>query len=75
MKGELVQQLHWGAKKFSCGQQQQQQLRSKLYNNNNNNRWCPGKLNYNNNNNKNRCVQAAIDEEQRTKGDANWCGA
>ncbi|CAK9200532.1 unnamed protein product [Sphagnum troendelagicum] len=70
MKGELVQQLHWGAKKFSCGQQQQQ-LRSKLYNNNNNNnnRWCPGKLNYNNN--KNRCVQPAIDEEQRTKGDAN----
>lgn len=58
MKGELVQQLHWGAKKFSCGQQQQ--LKSKLYNNNNN---------------KNRCVQAAIDEEQRTKGDANWCGA
>lgn len=58
MKGELVQQLHWGAKKFSCGQQQQ--LKSKLYNNNNNN---------------NRCVQAAIDEEQRTKGDANWCGA
>jgi hypothetical protein len=57
MKGELVQQLHWGAKKFSCGQQQQ--LKSKLYNNNNNN----------------RCVQAAIDEEQGTKGDANWCGA
>jgi len=54
MKGELVQQLHWGAKKFSCGQQQ---LRSKLHNNNN------------------RCVQAAIDEEQGTKGDANWCGA
>jgi hypothetical protein len=73
MKGELVQQLHWGAKKFSCGQQQQ--LKSKLYNNNNNNnRSCPGKLNYNNNNN-NRCVQAAIDEEQRTKEDANWCGA
>jgi hypothetical protein len=71
MKGELVQQLHWGAKQFSCGQHQQ--LRSKLYNNNNN-RSCPGKLNYNNNNN-NRCVQAAIDEEQGTKGDANWCGA
>jgi hypothetical protein len=70
MKGELVQRLHWGAKKFSCGQQQQ--LRSKLYNNNNNNnnRSCPGKLN-----NNNRCVQPAIDEEQRTKGDANWCGA
>jgi hypothetical protein len=70
MKGELVQQLHWGAKKFSCGQQQ---LRSKLYNNN---RWCPGKLNCNNNNkSNNRCVQPAIDEEQGTKGDANWCGA
>jgi hypothetical protein len=57
MKGELVQQLHWGAKEFSCGQQQ---LRSKLYNNN---RSYPGKLNYNNNNN-NRCVQPTIDQEQ-----------
>jgi hypothetical protein len=71
MKSELVQQLHWEAKKFSCGQQQ---LRSKLYNNNN--RSCPGKLNYNNNNNNNnRCVQPAIDQEQGRKGDANWCGA